>query len=93
MPQIVFNLLVLIQFQYQIITSLCFLLFGKGFKPKLEKCTDKKYLKLIVDPLPIFGEPPIKQLWQYTDLLEKYRLDHGKELRPVKHRRTQSIHS
>jgi transposase-like protein/uncharacterized protein YbaR (Trm112 family) len=86
MQQIITHLLALLQIQSQIISFLCILLFGKGFKPKLEKCTDKKYLKLSVDPLPIFGEPPIKQVWQYTALLENYRLKHGKVLRPVKRR-------
>ena len=86
MQQIINHLLVLLQAQAQIIAFLCFLLFGKGFEPKLEKCTDKKYMKLAVDPLPLFGEPPIKQVWQYTELLDNYRFDHGKELRPVKHR-------
>jgi len=59
---------------------------GKSYQPKHEKCTDKKYLKLSVDPLPIFGEPPIQQIWQYTVLLENYRQKYGKELRPVKRR-------
>jgi transposase-like protein/transcription elongation factor Elf1 len=86
MQQIINHLLVLLQAQAHIITFLCFLLFGKGFKPKFEKCTDKKYMKLSVDPLPLFGEPPIKQVWQYAELLDSYRLEHGKELRPVKHR-------
>jgi len=86
MQQIIVYLLVLLQIQSKIITFLCFLVFGKGFKPKLEKCTDKKYMKLTVDPLPVFGEPPIKQIWQYTVLLDNYRLERGKELRPVKRR-------
>jgi len=86
MQQIITNLLILIKWQSQVINVLCILLFGKGFTPKPEKCTDKKYLKLSVDPMPIFGEPPIRQLWQYTVLLENYRHKHGKELRPVKRR-------
>lgn len=86
MQQIITCLLILTQFQAQIINFLCVLLFGKGYTPKPEKCTDKKYAKLSVDPLPIFGEPPIKQLWQHTVLLDKYRQEHGKELRPVKRR-------
>jgi len=91
MQQIITYLLVLIQFQSQIINILYFLLFGKSFKPKTEKCTDKKYLKLSVDPLPIFGEPPIQQIWQYTVLLENYRLSHGKDLQPVKRRGGKSV--
>ena len=86
MQQIITFLLVLVQYQSQIINILCVLLFGSGFTPKPEKCIDKKYDKLSVDPLPIFGEPPIRQVWQYTVLLENYRLAHGKELRPVKRR-------
>jgi len=79
-------LLQIIVFQRQVIFMLCFLLFGKSFKPKQEKPTDKKYLKLSVDPLPIFGEPPIKQVWQYTVLLQNYLKEHGKELKPVRRR-------
>jgi len=86
MQQIITFLLVFTRFQGQVITMLCVLLFGKNFKPKPEKCTDKKYAKLSVDPLPIFGEPPIVQLWQYTTLLDNYRREHGRELRPVKRR-------
>ena len=91
MQQIIEHLLVLIQFQTLIINYLCVLVFGKGFKPKADKCVDKKYLKLTVDPLPLFGEPPIKQLWQYYALLEKYRRVHGKELKPVKRRGSNTI--
>jgi transposase-like protein/uncharacterized protein YbaR (Trm112 family) len=86
MQQVITHLMFLLQAQAQIISFLCILLFGKSFKPKLEKCTDKKYMQLVVDPLPIFGEPPIKQVWQYTALIENYRLQRGKELRPVKRR-------
>jgi len=86
MQQIIINLLVLVQFQSQIINILCILLFGKSFTPTSEKCIDKKYQKLSLDPLPIFGEPPIKQVWQYTVLLENYRLKHGKELGIAKRR-------
>ena len=86
MQQIITYLLVLTQFQAQIINILCVLLFGKGYTSKPEKCTDKKYAKLAVDPLPIFGEPPIKQIWQYTTLLEEYHQKHGKDLRPVRRR-------
>ena len=84
MQEIINYLLLLIKWQSQIISYLCVLTFGKSFTPKTEKCTDKKYLKLSVDPLPIFGKPPIKQVWQYTVLLENYRNEHGKELKPVR---------
>jgi len=86
MSQVITHLLMMLHLQSQIINILCVLVFGRGFKPKSEECTDKKYLKLSVDPLPIFGEPPIKQVWQYTILLENYRKKHGKELSPVKRR-------
>ena len=77
------HLLNIISFQRKIIFYLCFLLYGKDWFPKSDKPTDKKYLKLSVDPLPVFGEPPIKQLWDYTVLIEDYRQKRGKELRPV----------
>jgi transposase-like protein/ribosomal protein L37AE/L43A len=86
MQEIIKRLLFLLQYQAQVISMLCILLFGKGYTPKTESCTDKKYLKLSVDPLPLFGEPPIKQVWQYRELLEKYLLEHGRELKPIKRR-------
>ena len=86
MQQVITYLMALLLAQSQIIRFLCFLLFGKSFKPKPEKCADKKYMQLTVDPLPIFDEPPIKQLWQYKALLANYLHDHGKELVPVKRR-------
>jgi len=86
MQQIIIHLLVFIKWQSDIITYLCFLAFGKAFKPKTEKCTDKKFMKLSVDPLPIFGQPPIKQIWQYTVLLDNFRKKHGKDLKPVRRR-------
>jgi len=86
MQNIINHLLVVIKWQEQIINLLCILVFGKGFKPKVEKCTDKKFMKLAVDPLPVFGEPPVVQKWQFADLLEKYRQEHGKILKPVRRR-------
>ena len=91
MQQIIRHLLILVQIQSQIINVLCILLFGKKFKPKPDKCDDKKYLKLGVDPLPLFGEPPVRQLWQYTVLLREYLEKHGKELRPVNRRGGKSV--
>ena len=88
---IIKHLLAVIQYQWQIINYFCVLVFGKGFKPKPEKCDDKKYLKLAVDPLPLFGEPPIKQIWQYTALLENYLREHGRELKPVKRRGEKTV--
>jgi len=86
MLNIINHLLVVIKWQEQIITYLCFLVFGKSFKPKVEKCVDKEYMKLSVDPLPIFGEPPVIQKWQYAELLKEYLSKHGKELKPVRRR-------
>ena len=86
MQQIINHLIILIKWQSQIISYLCFLNFGKGFKPKVEKCIDKEYMKLSVDPLPIFGNPVVNQTPHYTVLLEKYRLENGKELKPVNRR-------
>jgi len=86
MSQVIMYLLFLLKVQSQIINYLCIMVFGSSFKPKTESCTDKKYLKLSVDPLPIFKEPPVKQVWQYTVLLENYRKKHGKELRPIRRR-------
>jgi len=86
MLNILNHLLIVIKWQEQIIQYLCFLVFGKSFKPKAEKCVDKEYMKLSVDPLPIFCEPPVQQIWHYEELLEKYRKEHDKELKPVRRR-------
>ena len=86
MYNIINHLLVVIKWQSLVITYLCIMVFGKGFKPKVEKCVDKEYMKLSVDPLPIFGDPSIKQIPHYTELLEKFHLEHGKELRAVRRR-------
>ena len=83
MLNIVNHLLAVIKWQEEIIKYLCILVFGKSYKPKAEKCVDKEYMKLSIDPLPIFGDPSIKQTPHYIDLLEKYRLEHGKDLKPV----------
>jgi len=85
--QIIINhLLVVIKWQEQIIKYLCFLVFGKQFKPKVEKCVDKEFMKLSVDPLPIFGNPKVNETLHYTILLENYRKERGKELKPVRRR-------
>jgi len=86
MQNVIRWLLFYIEYQQQIISYLCVLVFGKGFTPKPEKCTDKKYLKLSVDPLPVFGKPKIEKLWDYMVLLKNYSLKHGKDLKPVKNR-------
>ena len=86
MLELIYHLLSLIEWQSQIIKYLCVLIFGKNFKPKAEKCTDKEYMKLSVDPMPIFGDPTVQQIWQYTVLLKNYREKHGKDLKPVSRR-------
>ena len=91
MQKIMKYLFYLILVQQQIIYYLSSLVFSKDFKPEPDKPTDKKYLKLSVDPLPIFGEPPIKQIWDYSVLLKNYYLKHGKELSPVKRRNGKTI--
>jgi len=78
MQQIISYLLVLTLWQSQIINLLCVLLFGKNFKPKPEKCTDKKYIKLSVDPMPIFGEPPIQQIYDWRELVEANNIKSAK---------------
>jgi len=82
---IIEHLLIVIEYQQKIIFYLCFLVFGKSFKPKTDVIEDKKYLKLAVDPLPLFDKPS-KQIWDYKELLIAYFNDYGKELKPVKRR-------
>jgi len=80
MQEIIKYLLVLLQYQQQIISILCTLLFGKNYKPKAEKCTDKKYLKLSVDPLPVFGKPEIEKIYDCAELIK------SKNISPVRRR-------
>ena len=80
MQQIINHLLILIQHQTQIINILCILLFGKNYKPKTEKMTDKKYLKLSVDPLPTFGAPKIQKIYDCTELIK------SRNIKPIKRR-------
>jgi len=85
MQEIIKHLLVLLQWQSEVIRILCTLLFGKNYKPKPEKCTDKKYLKLSVDPLPIFGKPAIKQIYDCDELIK------SKNIKPVRRRGGKSV--
>jgi transposase-like protein/transcription elongation factor Elf1 len=80
MQQIIFYLLFLIQWQTQLINFLCVLLFGKNFKPKPEKCVDKKYAKLSVDPLPVFGKSAIEKIYDCSELIKT------KNIKPVRRR-------
>jgi transposase-like protein/rubredoxin len=81
MQEIITQLLVLIQYQARVITALRFLYFGKAHKPpKPEKCTDKKHMKLAVDPLPVFGKPGIEKIYDCDELIK------SKNIKPIKHR-------
>lgn len=80
MQNIISWLLILIQYQQQIINYLCVLVFGKGFNPKPDKCTDKKYIKLSVDPLPLLEKPKITKIYDCNELIAK------NNIKPVKSR-------
>lgn len=86
MQNLITWLLVIIQYQEQLISFLCVLVFGKEYKPKTEKCIDKKYTKLQVDPLPVFEAPRIKKIYDFNILLTDYEKKHGKSLKPVSRR-------
>lgn len=86
MQNLITWLLVIIQYQEQLISFLCVLVFWKEYKPKPEKCTDKKYTKLQVDPLPVFEAPRIKKIYDFNILLTEYEIKHGKRLKPVSRR-------
>jgi len=85
MQEIIKYLLVLLQYQQQLISMLCTLLFGKNYKPKPEKSTDKKYLKLSVDPLPVFDKPEIKKIYDCAELIK------SGNIKPVRRRKGKSI--
>jgi len=85
MQQIIKILLVLLQYQQQMINTLCIMLFGKNYTPKSEKSTDKKYLKLSVDPPPVFGTPEIKQIYDCAELIK------SKNIKPVRRRGGKSV--
>ena len=85
MQQTLTFLLVLLQYQQQIINTLCVLLFGRNYKPKPEKCTDKKYLKLSVDPLPVFGKPDIEKIYDCAELIKSGNIS------PVRHRGSKRV--
>lgn len=60
--------------------------FRKEYKPKTEKCMDKKYTRLQVDPLPVFEAPRIKKIYDFNNLLADYEKKKGKPLKPVSRR-------
>jgi hypothetical protein len=62
MRELIVLLLAVIEYQKDVISYLCILLFGKTAMPKVEKPIDKAYLKLTVDPLPVFGKPEIQKI-------------------------------
>src|SRR5215469_9106970 len=80
MQEIIKHLLIVIEYQKQVINILLYLIFGKKFKPKPEKCVDKKYSKMSVDPLPVFGKPKIQQLWNWQEIVK------AKNIKPVRRR-------
>ena len=85
MQQIIKYLLVLLQYQQQIINTLCILLFGKKYKPKPEECTEKKYLKLSVDPVPVFGKSEIEKIYDCAELIK------SNNIKPVRRRKGRSV--
>lgn len=64
---------------------LYFLLLGKNFKPKPKKCIDKKYLKMSVDPLPIFLNPEIEKIYDYKKLIS------AKNIKPIRRHGGKSV--
>lgn len=83
MQELIVQLLVIIQYQSQIIKILMTLLFVKSYQPETEEPTDKKYVKLEIDELPLLK--PTDKI-DCTELLELYKQKHKKPLKPVKHR-------
>ena len=69
MREIIVLLLAIIEAQKSVIAYLCILLFGKAAMPQVEKPNDKAYLKLQVDPLPIFGKPEIQKVYDCDVLI------------------------
>ena len=80
MQNIITWLLVLIQYQNEVIKYLSIMLFGKNYHPKSEKCTDKKYTKLSVDPMPVFEKSAITKIYDCAVLIAE------RSIKPVKNR-------
>ena len=80
MREIIVLLFAIIEHQKNVITYLFILLFGKAAMPKIEKPIDKAYLKLQVDPLPIFGKPEIQKIHDCDALIAE------KGIKPIKRR-------
>jgi transposase-like protein len=80
MRELIVLLLSVIEHQKNVITYLCILLFGKAAMPKEEKPVDKAYLKLQVDPLPVFGNPDIQKVYDCDAIIAE------KGIKPIKRR-------
>jgi transposase-like protein/DNA-directed RNA polymerase subunit RPC12/RpoP len=80
MREIIVMLLAIIEHQKNVITYLCILLFGKVAMPRVEKPIDKAYLKLQVDPLPVFGKPKIQKIHDCDALIAE------KGIKPINRR-------
>ena len=94
MQTIIKYLLTVISYQYNIIISLFILSFGKKFdflpNPKADKPIDKKYRKLNIDSLPLLK---VNDKLDFNSILQKYLLDNGKPLKPIKHKPNSSVSS
>jgi len=80
MREIIVLLLTIIEYQKTVVAYLCVLLFGKAAIPQPEKPVDKKYLKLHVDSLPIFGKPEIQKVYDCDTLITE------KDIKPIRRR-------
>lgn len=84
MSTIITLLLTYIQIQHKIIAFLVSLTIYKNTVRKMnDKSTNKPYHKLQVDELPVLE---LEKL-DYRQLLVEYYIKHGKNLKPVKHRK------
>ena len=85
MQNIITWLLALIQYRNEVIKYLSILLFGKNYHPKPEKCTDKKYTKLSVDPLPLFEKTAPTKIYDCNSLIAE------RNIKPVKSRSGKTV--
>ena len=88
MQKLLKQLFYVIEVQRQMIIYLCFLAFGKEYKPpKHDRITDKKYLKLSVDPLSVFEKTAPKKIYNCEELIAK------NSIKPVKCRGGIAVHN
>jgi len=80
MQEIIKWLLLLLEYQRQVISILWILAFGKSMSPKSEKSTDKPYGRMTVDPMPVFEKPGIAKIYDSEELIK------SKNIKPVKRR-------